>query len=113
MARQQNKDNEQITVLATGDPEERPLPPVDDAGTAVLVADATDKELPDAPPPEAVPVVKKYVVTKGGVVLNNGFRTTIKDGKVVDGLNFDLAHLQRQGIRLQRQETFEGDLITD
>jgi hypothetical protein len=75
------------------------------------VADATAKSLKDAPAPEEVPAVKRYVVVKGGTVLVNGMRTQIKEGKVVDHLNYDVAHLQRQGIRLQREETSNYGMV--
>jgi len=112
MARQakSDKDDEHVTVLGDQD-HDFELPPVDDAATAVLRGDATTAQVDGAPLPEAVPVVKKYVVIKGGQVLHNGFRTRLAEGKVIDGLNYDIAHLQRQGIRLQREETFTAELV--
>ena len=87
------------------------VPPLNDAVRSVLVADATAKALPETPAPEEVPVVKRYVVVRGGQVLQNGFRTMIKEGKEIDSLNYDVAHLQRQGIRLQRAETFTNEIV--
>jgi hypothetical protein len=112
MARQKSgRDDEQIEVLSDQDPVEVNLDPVDDAARSVIVADATKKSLPAAPPPESIPPVKRYVVVKGGSVLVNGMRTQIKEGKVVDSLNYDVAHLQRQGIRVQREETANYGII--
>ena len=102
--------DERITVLGNQD-HDFELPPVDDAATAVLRSNATGVRVDGAPPSEAVPTVKKYVVIKGGQVLHNGFRTRLAEGKVLDGLNYDIAHLQRQGIRLQREETFTAELV--
>jgi hypothetical protein len=111
MARQQTKkDGELITVLGDQD-HDFELPPVDDAANAVLVADATTEQVEGAPAPDEVPVVKKYVVIKGGQILHNGFRTRLAEGKVIDGLNYNIAHLQKQGIRLQREETFTNELV--
>lgn len=116
MARQQanqgkQRDDEDITVLSDQEPADVPLEPVNDAERSVVVADATQKTLETAPPAEEVPVVKRYVVVKGGSVLVNGHRTTIKEGKIVDNLNYDLTHLQKQGIRLQREETSNYGLV--
>lgn len=45
--------------------------------------------------------VKKYRVLNGGVVVFNGMRTALRAGKEVDERSYDLAHLKRQGIRLE------------
>lgn len=113
MARQQNKarEDEQIEVLSDQEPEEVNLDPVNDAERSVVVGDATTKTLQTAPEPEAVPPVKKYVVVKGGNVMVNGNRTRIAEGKIIDELNYDIAHIQRQGIRLQRAETSTFGLV--
>jgi hypothetical protein len=111
MARQKSdKEGENITVLSD---EEHviELPNVNDAATAVVVADATAKQLPDAPAPEEIPKVRRYVVVRGGPVLQAGFRTNLKEGKVIDSLNYDIQHLQRQGIRLQREESYSPEII--
>ena len=96
---------EQMDVLADGEPEEVGLDPVADEARAQVVADATAGNTVEGP------VVKKYLVTKGGTALVNGMRTNIKDGKVLDARNFDIAHLQKQGIRLQRYEEETVDFV--
>lgn len=109
MARMQmdGKKAENVVVL---DHEEHDveLPPVDDAARSVVVADATSKNKSDS---KAAPEVRRYVVVQGGSVLENGFRTTLRVGKVIDSLNYDVKRLQQQGIRLQRQETYSGELV--
>jgi hypothetical protein len=45
------------------------------------------------------PPVKKYRVTRGGCVLENGFRTTIKEGKEISEITYNLKKLREQGIR--------------
>ena len=107
-----NDKNEQVEVLGL-DEHVVELPEVNDAARSVLVADATAREVEIAPtpPPEIVPEVKRYVVTKGGSILNNGFRVTLKEGKEIDSLNYDIVHVQRQGIRLQRAETYQPEII--
>jgi hypothetical protein len=113
MARSKSADeheHEQIEVMSEED-HEIELPPVNDAARAVLVADATAKKLAEEPDPKLVPVVKRYVVIKGGTILQGGFRTKLTEGKVIDSLNYDIQHLQRQGIRVQREETFAADLV--
>lgn len=109
VARQQanSKENEHITVLGTDDHEVE-LPPVDDASTAVIVADATTKVAPEVAP-EEVPPVHRYTVVADKQILSNGFRTTLKAGKIVDSLNYDIKHLKKQGVRLQRVETEPDD----
>ena len=114
MGRQQragntNEKGEQITVLSEED-HDIELPPADPESEMLrsqVTGDATKKveATVEAPP------VKKYVVVRGGAVLCNGHRTTIKEGKILDSLNYDIAHLQRQGIRLQRAETADLPII--
>jgi hypothetical protein len=76
-------------------------------GPAVLVADATSR---NKTPAEAPPEVRRYRVTKGGNVrcARLGQRVTIKEGKELDSINFDVRDLQRQGIRLVRVEDVDS-----
>jgi hypothetical protein len=96
---------QEMDILADGEPEEVGLDPVNDEARSQVVADALAGH--DASHVE----VKKYLVTKGGQVLVNGMRTTVKEGKVIDARNFDIAHLQRQGIRLQRYEEEQAEFV--
>ena len=100
------KDGEEIEVLNPNpEPAEVPLPEVDDAAAAVVVADATSKNPPLPPNAPPAPEKRLYRVLKGGMALMpTGMRTLIKEGKVIDNLNYDVRRLQMQGIRLERLE---------
>jgi len=89
---------EHVTVLAAGEPAERRLPPVS-PNDAAVVADATANNDPDRE--ASVPPPKYYRVVKGGMVLENGFRTRMTEGKELDSLNYDIRRLQQQGIRVE------------
>lgn len=75
-----------------------------DAARAVVKGNATENA-------RSSPTVKRYVVVRGGAALVNGLRTIIKEGKVIDALNYDIQHLQRQGIRLQREMADDIPLV--
>ena len=49
----------------------------------------------------AGPKPKRYRVLNGGNVMFNNVRTVLRVGKEVTNLNYDIAGLQRQGIRLE------------
>lgn len=63
-----------------------------------LVRDATENN-PDRPSPP----VKKFRVIKGGTYSDPFTRgkATLKEGKEIDALNYDILSLQRQGIKLE------------
>jgi hypothetical protein len=96
---------QEMDILADGEPEEVGLDTVNDEVRSQVVADATAGHQTEGP------IVKRYLVTKGGQVLVNGMRTLVKEGKVLDARNYDIAHLQRQGIRLQRYEEEQVDFV--
>lgn len=51
-----------------------------------------------------------YRVIVGGPVLENGFRTRIKEGKELNSFNYNIRKLQSQGIKLQQ---FDPDALPD
>lgn len=67
--------------------------------------DQTERELnkpvDEAANEESKAVVDKYIVTRGGMILANGSRTRMAEGKLVDSLNYNIAKLKRQGIKLR------------
>lgn len=105
------KDGEHIEVLNhETEPGDVPLEDVNDEARAVIVADATAKN--PEPAAEAAPEVRYYRVIKGGpVLMPNGMRTVLKEGKVFNNLNYDPRRLQMQGIKLERAETEQSSMI--
>ena len=91
-----------------GGPPVRDLPvttPADISAEPDVVADATERN-PRPPAGAKVPKAKRYTVTKGGSISQPGpggagYRTIMREGKVIDNLNFDIASLRAQGIGLQ------------
>jgi len=55
---------------------------------------------------------KWYRVVRGGPVLENGFRTVLKEGKEISTLNYNVKKLIQQGIRLVEfdPENFSDDV---
>lgn len=72
-----------------------PVPLIDQAPH---VGDATAREqmVVDAPVPA------RYKLLAGGVFMVRGHRTTMKPGKVIDSLNYDIRALASQGAQLQQ-----------
>lgn len=60
-----------------------------------------NKPVDEAANEESKAVVDKYIVTRGGMILANGSRTRMAEGKLVDSLNYNIAKLKRQGIKLR------------
>lgn len=52
--------------------------------------------------------VRKFVVTRGGVITIDGFRTRLREGKEIDDLNYDIRKLALQGIHLREVEGATG-----
>lgn len=44
---------------------------------------------------------KRYRVMNGGTIVNGGCRTAIRAGKEITDQQYDIAHLKRQGIKLE------------
>lgn len=108
-ARDVPTQGEQVEILNDGEPEEKMLPPPEDVARSQVVADATVKN-PEAQPEPTKPTSYARVV-RGGAVLENGFRTTLKEGKVVDSLNYNFKRLQQQGIRLEKIEKEDATFV--
>lgn len=78
------------------DPEQLPVKHVD------LSRDGSERELNK--PIQAREVnapVQKFLVTRGGTVVGTAGRTTLREGKIVDTLNYDVNKLKQQGILLR------------
>lgn len=87
-------DDEKVTVLGNG-----PIVEVEPTfGDNEVVADATTKG--PQRDESKVPKAKRYQVTRGGMIMNNGYRTRLGVGKVIDDLNYDIKKLVQQGIAL-------------
>lgn len=72
--------------------------------------DGTEKPAKVRPPKATpAPVVKKWVVTRGGMIVANGARTRVAEGKIIDELNFDIRKIRSQGIQLRAAT--EDDVI--
>ena len=68
-----------------------------------VVADATARNPRPAGP---VPTARRFTVIRGGSVSQpgpggTGYRTVVREGKVVDNLNYDIEKLLAQGIKLE------------
>jgi hypothetical protein len=57
-----------------------------------------EEEKPGEPPPE----VLRFVVLRDAQFTHNGHRVSMKTGKVIDSLNYDVRHLRRQGVHLKQ-----------
>lgn len=94
-----DKEQEQVEVLKSGE-----IPDADVDTTAAdgtVKADATAKPSRTSPTADPPPEPKVYRVVRGGRILANGYRTTMRAGKEVDNLNYDIKRLQSQGIVLE------------
>lgn len=58
---------------------------------------------PAPEPPVEVPPAARWRVTRGGNVMVRGLKTMMREGKVVDELNYDVDQLRQQGIALERE----------
>lgn len=90
-------------LVAEGTPVVLSNSPIEDVRLPVfvpseVVADATEKNTRAA---AEVPPPKWYRVIKGGLVLEGGFRATLKPGKELNELNYNVRRLQQQGIVLE------------
>ena len=79
-----------------------PSPESYEAGSAIRDEDM--EAALDAPKP------LWYRVIVGGTVLENGFRTRMKEGKELNSFNYNIRKLQQQGIKLQQ---FNPDEIAE
>ena len=73
-----------------------------EAGSAV-----TEEDLEAA---KNAPKLLWYRVLVGGNVLENGFRTRMKEGKEINSFNYNIRRLQQQGIKLQ---AFDPDILEE
>lgn len=103
-------EGEKVEVLSDEEREIQ-LPPPDDVNRSTVVADATAKNKPAKPAEEPTKPTSYARVVRGGPVLENGFRTNLKEGKVLDSLNYNFKRLQQQGIRLEKIEKEEATFI--
>ena len=98
----QQDGNEHVQVLRTGQPEERG--PEDIITEPTVKADATDRNPKTEP---ELRKVRKFEVTKGGpysapgVGASGGYRSMLREGKVIDEMNYDIKAVQAQGIKLR------------
>lgn len=89
---------EKVETISSGPIPDVELPPVTNENQ--VVADARAKN----PKPKAEQVGPKpryFRVTRGGMILHNGYRTRMPAGKEIDDLNYDIRKLQQQGVQLQ------------
>ena len=110
-------ENEQITVLGTGPIPEVQLdahaPGAESAKEAPPIVQTRIKpgaEVDDSEAAALAPKVRWFRVKKGGTVLENGFRTRLKEGKEINTANYNVRKLQQQGIQL---EEFDPVTVTD
>jgi hypothetical protein len=94
-----NQEDEEITVLGTGGIQEMDLPPVTNGNE--VVGNALDRA-PARAPNAVAPTARQFRVTKPGFITMNGHRTYLREGKVINDLNYPLKELQNQGIRLEK-----------
>jgi hypothetical protein len=93
--------HEHVEVLRTGSPEE--VGPDEILGEAVVKGDATARNPKTAPEQRKV---RRFEVTKGGpysapgVGTAGGYRATLREGKVIDEMNYDINAVRAQGIKL-------------
>ncbi len=99
---------DKVDVISDEEAPEQMLAPPDDINRSKVVADATAKN--KAAPEPTKPVTYARVI-RGGPVLENGFRTQLKEGKIVDSLNYNLKRLQQQGIRLEKCDKEEQTFV--
>ena len=66
-----------------------------------------NKPVADKPSPK----VEKFVVTKGGIIVANGARTRMGEGKVIDTLNYDIKKLKQQGIKIRPATEDDVDVL--
>lgn len=94
---------EHVEVLAAGEPQDGDLP--DYGHEPQVVADATARN----PRPPAKPAQARYyrVERSGFCTLPGSARTQLREGKVIDDLNYPIESLRQQGIRLA--EVSEAD----
>ena len=99
-AKKSDEGEEFSEVTDTGEIPEVNLPPV--SNEATVKADATSKAVPArSPTTEEKPATVRYFrVDRGGYILDRGYRTLMREGKVVDTLNYDPKRLASQGIKL-------------
>jgi len=107
--RPQGKEDEQVQVLSRAEPEHI-TPKANDPD---VVADATRREPKRTAEQRAAAQQSKpkpieyYRVVRGGRISAAGGRTLMREGKVIDTLNYNPEKLRQQGILLER---LEGDL---
>jgi len=113
MARAQKNPGEEFIESSGGDIPDVNLPPL--VNEAPIKGDATQRNLMGASSTDtestsestsaettaaATPAVRYFRVERGGYILQKGYRTRLREGKVVDSLNYDLKKLVTQGIKL-------------
>lgn len=79
-----------LPPLVTRPEDEPPLPMAE-----------TESAAPEQPAVPDVPAPKRrtYVVDAGGMFMCRGARVMLREGKVIDSLNYDVAMLFEQGLR--------------
>ena len=93
-----------VMEVAGGQPGDLPMvTPATMSAEPDVVANATERNRSSAGP---VPTARRYTVTRGGSVSQpgpggTGYRTVVREGKVVDNLNYDIDKLLAQGIKLE------------
>ncbi len=108
MARSPRREDgpERVEVIDAGEPQDGVLPDVSREPT--VVADATHRN--PAPPREAA-TARFFRVVRGGYFTAPGGagRSQLREGKIIDDLNYPVASLQQQGIRLEEIAAHERD----
>lgn len=102
--RKQNDKEEHIEVLSSGS-----VPEVE-CGELASPRFRGSAVVPNPDAEAAAPKPSWYRVIKGGTVLENGFRTRMKEGKEINNINYNIRRLQQQGIVLQEFDPDSSDL---
>lgn len=108
MARQvpRQAGEEHVNVVSNGPIPSVDLPAVDDQSRSGVIGSALDRG-PQRKPGEGPPPPRRFRVTKGGTIFQGGemgtggYRTTLREGKEISALHYDIRALQQQGIRLE------------
>lgn len=70
-----------------------------------IIADKAEVKKPTEPVEKPNIVVKKYRVERGGFVMVNGCRTSLRTGKIIRECDYDLQSLFDQGVILEEIPT--------
>jgi hypothetical protein len=109
------KKDEHLETLSSGEPPEGELSYATESrkkgdATTKKVAETAAEEVPPTPP-------RAFRVVRGGKILARGYRTKLREGKIIDDLNYDIAQLKQQGILLEevnpKERVTAGSVLDD